>query len=221
MKSLSGKRPKRNAAAEEPVTSLAKVLSKRDRKNSRTKGANGERNAAKRWSEWTGDHLRRTPQSGGWSNAKFGVTGDLVCDRPKFPFSLEIKVREGWDLEDLITGVRRDGTRSILEWWAQTRRACPANKMPVLVFKKNHGVPLVMFRQTDYEKMLKAHYKVGDFTVDFAYHLKFNHDDGDVVVIAEHVLFSKIRPPRGCKGRRAWVASPVPAPSVVPSTTET
>jgi hypothetical protein len=89
LRAASGKGPSRKKALREPVTSINKVLSDRERKNSRVKGSTFELAVAKAWAKWSGEHVRRTPQSGGWSNAKFGVTADLVCDAKRWPFHIE------------------------------------------------------------------------------------------------------------------------------------
>lgn len=153
----AGKGPSRDKQQREPVTSLAKVESDRSRKNSRVKGSRAELDIAQMFSRWCGEVVRRTPGSGGWSNDKFGVTGDLVCSKRKFPFHVEIKHREGWTLDDLVTGVRRDHDKSILQWWVQCLESCPRNdsgtgiigdmiKEPLLVFRRNRQPWLVMVR---------------------------------------------------------------------------
>lgn len=144
LRKTAGKGPSRAKAQREPQTSIAKVLSDRSRKNSRTKGNRGELDVAKAFSDWCGELVRRTPMSGGWSNARFGVTADLVCTKNAFPFHVEVKHREGWTLDDLVTGVRRDHDKSIVQWWMQCTDSCPNGKMPVLVFRRNRQPWLVM-----------------------------------------------------------------------------
>ncbi len=137
LRKKAGKGPSRAKAQREPHTSIEKVLSDRSRKNSRTKGNRGELDVAKAFSLWCGELVRRTPQSGGWSNAKFGVTADLVCANKDFPFHVEVKHREGWTLDDLVTGVRSEHDKSIVQWWKQCIDSCPTGKLPVLVFRRN------------------------------------------------------------------------------------
>lgn len=144
LRSKAGKSPSRAKARREPLTSIAKVESDRSRKNSRTKGNRGELDVAEVFSKWCGEVVRRTPQSGGWSNAKFGVTADLVCTKKAFPFHVEVKHREGWVLDDLVTGARKDHDKSIVQWWIQCTESCPTSKMPVLVFRRNRQPWLVM-----------------------------------------------------------------------------
>lgn len=155
LREASGKGPSRGKAGREPVTSIIKVEADRSRKNSRTKGNRAELNVAEMFSRWSGEVVRRTPQSGGWSSAKFGVTADLVCANPAFPFHVEVKHREGWTLDDLVTGVRREHDKSIVQWWKQCVESCPRpkrklydkfDKEPLLVFRRNRQPWLVMFR---------------------------------------------------------------------------
>jgi hypothetical protein len=155
LRGRAGKNSSRGQAGREPVTSVAKVESDRSRKNSRTKGNRAELDVAGMFSEWCGEVIRRTPQSGGWSNAQFGVTADLVCANPNFNYHCEIKHREGWILDDLVTGTRRDHDKSIVQWWSQCLKSCPKKaaplasvlaKEPLLVFRRNRQPWLVMIR---------------------------------------------------------------------------
>lgn len=145
LRKTSGKRPSRAKAQREPQTSIAKVESDRSRKNSRTKGNRGELDVAEVFSKWCGEVIRRTPGSGGWGGAKeFGTTADLVCKKKAFPFHVEVKHREGWVLDDLVTGARKEHDKSIKQWWIQCNESCPNGKMPVLVFRRNRQPWLVL-----------------------------------------------------------------------------
>lgn len=145
LRKAAGKGPSRAKAQREPQTSIEKVLSDRSRKNSRTKGNRGELDVAKAFSLWCGEIVKRTPGSGGWGGAEeFGTTADLVCRKKAFPFHVEVKHREGWTLDDLVTGVRKDHDKSIVQWWKQCVESCPKGKMPVLVFRRNRQPWLVM-----------------------------------------------------------------------------
>lgn len=172
LRESAGKGPSRNKAGREPVTSVAKVESDRARKNSRVKGTRAELDVAEMFSRWCGEVVRRTPGSGGWSSAKFGVTADLVCPNKKFPYHVEIKHREGWMLDDLITGTRREHDKSIVQWWAQCVESCPRpirahfdvlHKAPLLVFRRNRQPWLVMMRWTEC-----GHEDAAKFTLPFA-----------------------------------------------------
>ncbi len=171
LRESAGKGASRGKAGREPVTSVAKVESDRSRKNSRTKGNRAELDVAEMFSRWSGEVVRRTPQSGGWSSAKFGVTADLVCPNVAFPYHVEIKHREGWVLDDLVTGVRKNHDKSIVQWWNQCIASCPKDKVanfvrtPLLVFRRNRQPWLVMSSQHDVP--------AGDFDV---MRLSFSHE---------------------------------------------
>jgi hypothetical protein len=156
LRDAAGKGASRGKAGRAPVTSVAKVEADRDRKNSRVKGSRAELDVAEAFSRWCGEVVRRTPGSGGWSNAKFGVTADLVCPNKAFPYHVEVKHREGWTLDDLVTGVRKEHDKSIVQWWKQCVESCPKSrqagpvieldKEPLLVFRRNRQPWLVMMR---------------------------------------------------------------------------
>jgi len=189
MAAISGQKSKKKLKSTEPVTSLKKVESAKNRKDSRAKGSFFERAVAKRWSKWSGLEIRRTPMSGGWSHsAKFGVSGDLVCDNKHFPFHVECKNHLTWFIDDIITGVRDEGTTSIHQWWLQCLKTCPPKKTPVLLFKRNHRPVLMMMKATDWDAISK----LCSFTIDFVPTLKAYMDDGDVVILTEDQFLSKV-----------------------------
>lgn|GEM_PF-5629662 len=168
LRAASGKGPSRAKAQREPVTSIAKVEADRGRKNSRTKGNRGELDVAEVFSKWCGEVVRRTPGSGGWKGAQeFGTTADLICKKKAFPYHIEVKHREGWVLDDLVTGVRKDHDKSIVQWWLQCIASCPkVLGSPGIVFKKD---PLLVFRRNRQPWLVMAMTKLfapNHFTVD-------------------------------------------------------
>lgn len=183
LRMAAGKGASRDKAEHEPVTSIAKVEQDRSRKNSRVKGNRAELDVAEMFSRWSGELVRRTPGSGGWSNAKFGVTADLVCANKAFPYHVEVKHREGWVLDDLVTGVRRDHDKSIVQWWIQCVKSCPKTddktnmystrgrfllkKEPLLVFRRNRQPWLVMARRDGIRQEVGAGALLGDIPVGF------------------------------------------------------
>lgn len=118
---------------------------KKKRVNGRKKGHNAERALVKQFETWWGSDFYRTPGSGsfatrGFSHQQMSLAGDIVTDDPRFPFCVESKKVEGWTLEQMLTS---DKTK-MHDWWAQTLKQCPANKIPMLVFTKNHSAKYVM-----------------------------------------------------------------------------
>lgn len=100
--------------------------------NGKAKGANFELRVAKLFSDALKIKLRRTPMSGGWSHDNPEVTGDLVCVEGTFPYCVECKCAEVWNLATLFAG----NHKWFDNWWAQLMRECPASKVPLLVFSR-------------------------------------------------------------------------------------
>ena len=147
---------------------------------------------------WSGDKLRRTPMSGGWGEASFGVTGDIVCDNPKHPFHYEMKCREGWELTDLIVGVRKNHSLSIIQWWQQCTSQAPERKIPLLIFSKNRHPDLVMLLRNHFFDLIGT-----DFADEWIPHYTFEMTNpgrghGNVVIMALDDFIARIQPPKGC-----------------------
>lgn len=201
LRERAGKGPSLAKASREPVTSIAKVEADRARKNSRVKGSRAELDVAGMFSRWCSEVVRRTPQSGGWSSARFGVTADLVCPNKAFPFHVEVKHREGWVLDDLVTGDRREHDKSIVQWWKQCVESCPKfrqvgsatelAKEPLLVFRRNRQPWLAMMRRAKcrYENAAK-------FTLPLC-------SEPEVSVIRLDVFLDLEPVPRGFKKHRS------------------
>lgn len=107
--------------------------------NSKRKGNSYELKIAKKMTEWTGLKFERVPASGGlhWKQDN-RVYGDIVCNMPDFPFVIEAKCRESWNMDSLI-----NGSKEVEKWWKQvTADAEATGKQPVVIFTRN--------RQPDY-----------------------------------------------------------------------
>lgn len=109
------------------------------RKNSRAKGQRQERALVKKLSEWWGTEFFRTPGSGafatrGFVGANVSFAGDIVTKDKEFPFCVESKNEEGWELEQLLTAPKN----KIQKWWDQACSECPEGMVPLLVFTRNH-----------------------------------------------------------------------------------
>ncbi len=126
-------------------------------KYAKRKGSSSERAVAKLFEKWwdvPGVSFARTPGSGSFhtkSNSKnFNAAGDIVCSDPSFPFCVENKQNESWDLAQLLTSTEGP----INKFWAQAVTQCPVNKMPLLVMGKNHKKRLVVMKFKDYEELV-------------------------------------------------------------------
>jgi len=105
--------------------------------NSKQKGNRAEREVAKIINKTLNTNIKRTPQSGGMD-----FKGDLIDTN-----SNSIAHQFSWEIKD------RKQLR-INDWWKQTTNDCPANKIPVLVFKLN-GHFFAMIRLEDLLGLLK------------------------------------------------------------------
>jgi hypothetical protein len=106
-------------------------------KKSRDKGSRGQREVAKLLSPWWGAEFTSTPMSGGFATKRFrddwNAAADIVTPDETFPFSVEVKWQEDWNMEQLLTS---DVTK-MWKWWDQCIEEAPADKIPLLVFKRN------------------------------------------------------------------------------------
>lgn len=99
----------------------------------------------------------RTPGSGGWKHStSFKARGDLQVD-PKttllFPFSVEVKKREGWSDGLLFGRTTGHGDASpIWGWWNQICKAAHDDGFrPMLWFTKNNSPWYVMIEAAVYD----------------------------------------------------------------------
>jgi hypothetical protein len=123
------------------------VSEPKKRKNGRAKGAKAELEVARLCVVWwdqvePGCQFKRTPGSGGWATpevrGEFKVAGDLTTTAKRWPFTVEVKRREGWVLANLYAAK----PSPVWKWW---RQACAAaseeGRTPILFLRKNARVP--------------------------------------------------------------------------------
>lgn len=114
-------------------------------RGARAKGHNFERVSCRLLANWWGKSFIRVPLSGGWN--KNVVTGDAFpIDEngevdTTFPFSVEDKCQEGWELYHFLTG-----KGPFMRWFKQCERDCPKGKHALLIFKKNYSPVFAMIR---------------------------------------------------------------------------
>ena len=111
---------------------------------SRQKGNVAEREVAALIKEWwrklepKADFVR-TPLSGGWGATKevragFKASGDLMTTATRFPFTVEVKRREGWTMERLTQGKKSP----VWSWWRQAQtQADEMDLTPMLWLRKS------------------------------------------------------------------------------------
>lgn len=108
------------------------------RVNSRDKGGRGERQAKAHLMEWWGVEFARTPGSGAFATitGMEDYAGDVrpVDSNEWFPFSIEVKNDESWDIPNLLTSSKTP----VWRFWDQTvRQAVFEGRHPLLMFTKN------------------------------------------------------------------------------------
>jgi hypothetical protein len=111
-------------------------------KMSRDKGARFEREIVKRLTKWWGAEFQRTPQSGGSQLASgWNLAGDVCTPDETFPFHVECKHVEGWDLSHLLTS-KEMGLFG--KWLDQATDEAANGKIPLVIFKRNRHQPMAM-----------------------------------------------------------------------------
>jgi hypothetical protein len=115
------------------------------------KGPRGELEVAKIVQEWWRNYepeaiFVRTPGSGGWHGrnqrgaairAGHNVSGDVTTSSTSFPFCVEVKRVEDFDMDNLVecSCVRPS---PVWKWWLQVQReAGEVQKEPMLWFRQN------------------------------------------------------------------------------------
>jgi len=115
----------------------------------KNKGARGEIQVAKTLATWWGPieeaRFKRTPLSGGWGDADtrggFKVAGDICTTAERWPFTVEVKRREGWTFGTFARGRRSP----IWGWWRQCiEQAAEEDRIPLLWVRKNRQPWLVL-----------------------------------------------------------------------------
>lgn len=124
--------------------------------NSKAKGDTYERKIAKKLTEWTGLKFERVPASGGlhWKQDN-RVYGDIVTNNPDFPFVIECKCREEWNMDSLI-----NGNKKVEKWWQQvTADAEATGKKPMLIFTRNRQPDYIMLEAAHVQNMVGLSYR--------------------------------------------------------------
>lgn len=116
----------------------------------RTKGKVAEREVAALMQTWWTQiepeaRFVRTPMSGGWGapavRTEFRASGDLMTTSSIFPFTVEVKRREGWNMKWFAAGKMSP----VWGWWRQSQvQAKELGKEPMLWFRRNRQPWLVL-----------------------------------------------------------------------------
>lgn len=144
---------------------MAKAPRRKKPVDSKDKGDRGEYAVRDLLQEWWGTDFAKTPKSGGFSTKKFrrdwNAEADVVTPDESFPFAVEVKWREGWCFEQIITAPKTE----IWEWWEQAKGQSE-DKLTLLVFKRNYKPWFCMMRvQDDHDEYQKDFIKASPFRV--------------------------------------------------------
>jgi len=118
-------------------------------RKAKRKGNSNEREVANLLAAWWGvGEFMRTPSSGGWGKSRqvrddFNAAGDIVTTATDFPFCVEVKSEERWELEQLLTSPEKC---PIARWWKQAERETPEGKAPLLLFTRKLRPWYAMFQ---------------------------------------------------------------------------
>jgi hypothetical protein len=186
---MSEKKPRcpgcRQAAIKEPikvckVCNRELVAASRVGRGSKNKGSSFERLIATAFSEWWGEEksFRRTPMSGGWDRNR--ACGDLITPEG-FPFTVEMKNFEAWDILHLITS-----EKSVLgQHWKQTLNETAPGKLPLLIFTRNHQPTFYMMRLCDHADVVTPLQDAGELPPESHYLIT---DDGRTIGLFDDLL---------------------------------
>jgi hypothetical protein len=115
--------------------------------NGAEKGRKAEREVARIIQDWWRKldpecQMIRTPLSGGWSSpttrANFRASGDLMTTSESWPFTVEVKRREAWNVARLFAGE----SSPAWGWWRQAvDQAREESGTPMLWCRKNQYRP--------------------------------------------------------------------------------
>jgi len=114
-------------------------------RGARIKGKNFEREVAKQLSDWYSTikgkdiKLRRVPNSGGL-NIKGDIMTEDITEMIEFPFHLELKCQERFNVRD---------------YYKQAEFDAPKNKIPTVVFSRNRDKTFIMMDIEDFMKFTK------------------------------------------------------------------
>ena len=129
--------------------------------NGRRKGARAELEVAGIISEWwkrleMTARFVRMPLSGGWgergAREGFKASGDLGTTAERFPFTVEVKRREGWNRERFFAGK----ASPVWAWWRQAQsQAVEANAEPMLWLRHNGDKEWVVVVREEYANKIR------------------------------------------------------------------
>lgn len=126
-------------------------------RKSKQKGNRYESRVVKLLSEFTKVNFRRVPASGGFNKcggakvAEHVFSGDVICDRADFLYSVEAKNAEALSL---LATLKSPDTCVFTKFWYQcTQDAISTNRRPIMFFKPNISDDWVAILKEDIEDL--------------------------------------------------------------------
>lgn len=129
-------------------------------RGSRDKGKKAERDVCKLLASWWGRvepgcKFVPTPMSGGMRSIRgeMKIAGDLMTTAQAFPYTVEVKRREGWSRDHFLKGARSP----VWGWWKQVCVAAgEEGRAPMLWARRNREEWLVLFRSVDFQPRVET-----------------------------------------------------------------
>lgn len=112
--------------------------------NSREKGAQFERDVCTKIGKWWGCSFKRTTMMA-HGQTKTGLYGDICAINPhrRFPFCVECKADEWWDIEVTISNpLTSELSRRLQQCWVEADRT--NGLIPLAILKHNFKPPLIV-----------------------------------------------------------------------------
>jgi len=105
-------------------------------KRAKAKGSSFERRIAKSLGDWWETKFYRTPQSGGsYLKEGYELAGDVATPAEDFRFHVECKNQECLGkFHNFLVSEKA----AVWKWWEQCQSDCPKDRVPLLIFTKNH-----------------------------------------------------------------------------------
>lgn len=126
----------------------------------RQKGSKAERELAKLLEGWWRELepeavFVRTPLSGGWGGptqrAGFRASGDVMTTSDTFPFTVEGKRREGWNVDWFLLGRRSP----VWKWWVQAEGQAEEQGGHSLLWVRKNGMHWHVIMRYETARVLK------------------------------------------------------------------
>ena len=133
--------------------------------------------------------FKRTPMSGGWGDhhvrGDFKVAGDICTTSNIWPFTVEVKRREGWSYGSFVRGRKSP----VWHWWGQCiKAAAEEDRVPLMWMRQNRQPWLVLAPERTLVPILTRRNQVPDILFKRLSPKVDYHDIKPAVVFGENFL---------------------------------